>query len=448
MIMRSCALAAILVLAVSLSAFGAGGNDENWDPFSSSQPAPTPAKRKLPVKKTVKTQRPTVTSNPVQTPAPPPAPVRAPAPAPVLHPTPQAIPQQVPLAIPAAAAVTQPVVAPVTPVSSARETSVSRLVVPLFKAHTSNRALEETWLRRRTEIQSAIIEYLNAHSFIEAVASNHEYGLNTPRDVITSETQAEGGDGVLVGEFQGTSLEISVKTAFSGRDLTSVSIPIMDLAHQSPRAVAEPAGDAIAASFRYSGYVLAVRGTEAKINLGKNQHVAVGARFDIFNFAGDNPTLSSPIQKIGELTITQAGTNAALGHFTTYAHWPVLPYSKVSPAAAVVESPEEGLKNVYRVSPRFSSYLGASFVFINTQVSPSASFGVQERIFQLPLSPALEFGLGYSGFSFESLIGAKPPIQVTVSTSFKVQRPSNFIVAERAVRPRLLRQACTIPTMA
>lgn len=388
----------VILLGLSLLATPKSvADDENWDPFSAPSSS-TPKKKPTPK---VKKEKNTITPSPALVPKPN---------------TPQSQPQ----------ASTTKAALPAAVVNPSRETSISRMMIPIFKARVLNKNLEDGWNKKAREIQQNLVNLFNSKSFLEAAPTNRDYSFDANEKTIINETQQDGGDSILLGEFQGQSLELSVKTATTGRTLAQVSVPVLDFSHQSTQNITAPIVDAVVASIRYMGFIVAIHGNEAKINVGKSQGVQPGTKFEIFDFIGGKPTFSSDTHKIGELKVTKVANNSALGE-TVAIGGPVLPYSKLqllaseaqkSPVIEKAQTERSAEKNseknveenpdhtAYRESPGLWTSLGLGFFYVDTEVTAGASSSIQERIFEVPLSPCLDVGLGYSHLSIEALVSS------------------------------------------
>jgi hypothetical protein len=309
-----------------------------------------------------------------------------------------------------------------------RETTIGRLIVPVFKGKTTNKGLEKFWINHKTDIQKSFIKYFNAKASFETIASNQEFGFDTPLKYAVGEAQHLKGDGILIGEFQGQSFEFQIRSVPSGRLMTKMSAPIPD----SNTTVAEVVISAVSgliAGFGYDGYIMAVHKNEAKISTGKNQGVKVNDTFDIFDFDGDSPNFSSPVRKIGNLKVTRVADFASLGTISANDN-PVPPFSKIvhnvekqvkiQPPVPVKKvdlkpAPVVSEKIPFKVSRNFWVAPGLGYFSLTTQVPSSAPVPVQLRSLQAPLSPAFDLGFGISRLTMNALYSSLSNSSNTVS---------------------------------
>lgn len=276
------------------------------------------------------------------------------------------------------------------------------MTVSLFSGKAKDPSLNKLWLKRRGDFQKALTDKLNARSSFQSTSTQSEYGLDSSLDQIISETQSAGGDGALIGEFDGQNLKISIIGTLSEGSLATFGVPIINL-NGDINEMASSLANAIMAKFRYTGFIISTHKNEAKINIGRNQGAKVDALYAIYDFVGDAPTFSSPIHKVGELQITRVGDNAALGKITV-ATMAITPYLKVQLMHQHKQLVTRETKEVKKESQNgFWISAGAEFLSINTVVKNGNPALIQQRMFEVPITAAGALGLGYSRFSLDVL---------------------------------------------
>jgi hypothetical protein len=296
-----------------------------------------------------------------------------------------------------------------------KESAVDRIVVALFKANLKDPRLKKEWETRREDFQQVFALMLGEQSYLEVTTTPSEYELNEDKDMIKDEARETGVDGVLVGEYRGTTLELAVRSGATGRQLARYTIPVPPLSDRTERQFFTAAVQAVVLGFPYRGFVLATKDERAKLNLGKKQALQVGTKLEVFEFEGLRPSFSSPQRKIGTLRITKINPDSAIAVVTSNSE-PIRPYNKV--AFAKLATPGE-IKAETRVHTGPWVTAGILYNYLDTQVSSDART-LQHRIYQLPLTPFITAGLGYSRFAANIAFGNAS------NTSNKVQ----FVVGD------------------
>ncbi len=285
----------------------------------------------------------------------------------------------------------------------AKETAIDRLVVSLFKANVKDKKLAALWNQRREDFQQIFLITLNERSYLDAAISNNEYSLREDKDTILDEARDSGVDGVLVGEYQGTTIEMALRSGATGRTLARWSIPASKLGDQGDRVTISQAVKAVVVEFPYRGFIIGTSGSEAKLNLGRRHGVKVGTHLEIFELQGSKPNLSSPKKILGELKITRVNPDEAVGEVIR-SYFPITPYSKV---AFSQSGEKEDLDSAIdtRYNDRLWLTVAGEFNSLDTQLSDDAS-NLRKRQYQIPISPLMAFGLGYHRLSLEAALGS------------------------------------------
>lgn len=279
-----------------------------------------------------------------------------------------------------------------------RSSAIDRVVVSVFEAKTKSPGLRKKWNKKKVKFQQEFIRKLNRQSYLEVVGTKARLKLKTKSKVLKKTARKKGVDGVIVGAYNGQTIEMALRSGKTGRNLATWSIPV-DPQKKSYADVLELATQSIVTGFPYRGFVLRVRRGKVTLNLGKRYSVKPGTVLRVFEFDGKKPTFSSPQKTIGEVVVLKAKNDTAIAKIKK-GKKQIKTFSKVgfAPVDVVWENKLET-----RTHYGFWIGLGTEFFFLDTQVSDLTN-DLSKRVYQIPVSPFPIAEIGYG------------PVRISAST--------------------------------
>ncbi len=285
---------------------------------------------------------------------------------------------------------------------TAKETAIDRLVVTRFAVNLKNKKNKQALTQFNPKFQSMIAQKLETKSYLKTTQFPKSISTQRRSKDYKKIAKLSGADGILAGAIDDKAVRIVLRSGSTGRRIAiwTHALP-QSLNKKTMTKLAQKIVDSVVVTFPYRGFIVGRRRDEVKINLGKKQALKKGALLNVFEFQGKKPTLTSEKRKLGQVKIVKIGKDAAVAKIKNKSKKLPL-YSKIAFNKNSTEPPTE-------VNQRYFDgmwgTLGTDFVFIDSY--PSERNGdLDQRLYQLTLSPFLVAGFGWNKFVSEIKFGS------------------------------------------
>jgi hypothetical protein len=291
-----------------------------------------------------------------------------------------------------------------------KETAIDSLIVTRFEIATQKKRATQILTKSNPAFHDFLTKTLDRKSYLSTSKSDLDLGLNPSNKKIKKLAKKLEGDGLLVGQFDDENLIVLIKSGVTARTLAKWTFKLeKKLNGEALQKLAQEVVTTIVTTFPYRGFILGRKTGLVRINLGKKQAVKVGTRMTVFEFEGGSPTFASPKKPIGLIEVTQVGENAAAGKVIGNDQLPLFAKLAFETTTAAIK-----YENLRRYHDSFFVTAGFNLIFIDTYPSRRTD-DIDQRLYQLTLSPFVNVGLGYGPFSIQAQQGQAENESNTVS---------------------------------
>ncbi|MCB0394579.1 MAG: hypothetical protein KDD25_08465 [Bdellovibrionales bacterium] len=296
-------------------------------------------------------------------------------------------------------------------VASPKETAVDEVLVSRFTVN--NRSQKSIYENAAPAFHSFLTQTLKRKSYLDTTPITTIVNPKGSRDYFKKVARKKSGDAILTGSFENKSLSVVLKSGSTGRTLARWTFPLPKKADKGDlQKLAQDVVQTIVTTFPYRGFVIGRKSNLVKINLGRKQAIKPGTTLDVFEFEGANANFTSPKKKLATIEIQHIGESVAAGKIEGPKTVPL--YSKIAFDREAAPA-EYDVTNRYH--NKFFIGLGPSFVFVDTYAS-QRSDDIDQRLYQLTLSPFWNFAAGYNRFALKVMGGSAENESNSVSFFF------------------------------
>ena len=291
-----------------------------------------------------------------------------------------------------------------------RETAVDTVLVGRFRIKTDG-PRGASLQSGIGDFQSLMAQYLETRTYWTTRQIDTELTLGADNNDVKALSSESQFTAVLLGEFRNRYLRMRLRRVSTGRALISWTVPLPPrLDKESMKALVKDVVDEIVSSLPYRGFVIARKGRQIKINLGKAQALKKGEDLEIFEFEGRN--FGREREHLADVTVVKIAPEAAIAEVPEDVQIPL--YSKVGFRDLKSTNFPDIDEKYFR-----SFWLGAGgdMLFVDTQASDTTP-ELQQRVYQLTLSPFMTVAGGYGAISVRASVGGAENASSKVSFLF------------------------------
>lgn len=280
-------------------------------------------------------------------------------------------------------------------VYSPKDTIIGSIGVFEFHVNTKRPKLKAFLNKNQRNLSRVVSDLLNKNSSIYAKSMGRVFkrGKKQPKYRVS---------GIITGHFKGNVAHVQLRNTSQMRVLAEWSIPLeRELSGQTLEKLSNDVVDAVINSIPYQGWVTTVSGDKVKLKLGRGHTIKKGDKLRLFQFASKKPTFSTQQELLGEVTITKINKQVAIGTLATEEDQTVPVFAKVALKGSKLSYFYDSKK---RYGRRWWAAAGGQGSFFNTQ-STNTDLAISRRLYQIILSPFINFAGGYKKFAMDVSYG-------------------------------------------